>query len=670
MDSNQKKFVDDTLDLLNELDEGLMQLEANPMASAPLEQVFRTMHTIKGAANMFGFENIGELAHHLETLFDMVRQGKLQVTDKLISITLNAFDKVRYLLQKKDVAKITEAKGLKGHLELVLQLLKKSESNLPGLKTKKKDDLITYLIRITPQVAITTDGNHPLIFIVNDIEALGTGKTSLGQNENFAVAYWSMVLSTTTPAVEIESYFIFVENECRVELAKLGAGNLWDIPTFAETVDRFHRHEISETEFKTLAEGLSENYAADVGHEAHEETRGARASSTLLNDTVVKVGKRKIDDLLNWISELIILQAQLLNVARHSRVAGLGEITERMETITNHLRDTSLQIGLVPIESLVTQFKRLVRDLSKSLGKKVNFLSKGTETEMDKDVIEMMTEPLLHLIRNAIDHAIEVPEIRRALNKPEHGIIRLKAYRSTTFINLIVSDDGSGIDKQKVLQKAIEKGIADPGVDYTDDAILKMIFYPGLSTSGTVSDVSGRGVGMDVVNQKIAELRGTITVTSTPGQGTSFQIQLPLSRSIIEGLLVQVADTHYVVPLNVVDRIDRVAYATVDRGHRVYTDVIVNDQPMPVFSLHSQFHGDTVLPKTADIISITVNGARKGIAVDVIKGKMQVVLKPLGEMYQQQDFISGSTILGDGSIALILDPQRLFTVNQIKSTIL
>ncbi len=666
MDSNQKKFIEDVLDLLNELDEGLMQLEANPMASAPLEQVFRTMHTIKGAANMFGFENIGELAHHLETLFDMVRQGRLQVTDKLISITLNAFDKVRYLLQKKDVIQITEAKGLKDHVTLVLQFLKKSEGSMSGLEPEKKNILGTYLVRVTPTITITADGNHPLVFIVKDIEALGTSKTTLHQKDDLTVAYWSMVLATTTPQAEMESYFIFVENECTLNIMLLGAGNLWDVPSFEEVVVQYRANEINEGELKTLTEKLSRQYQASLEkHETIEKQEGyTPREQKELNDTVIKVSKRKIDDLLNWISELIILQAQLLNVAQHNSVAGLEEITERMEMVTNHLRDTSLQIGLVPIESLVTQFKRLVRDLSKSLGKKVNFLSKGTETEMDKDVIEMMTDPLLHLIRNALDHGIEMPEIRRSLNKPEHGIIRLKAYRSSTFINLIISDDGKGIDKEKVLHKATEKGIAEPGAQYTDEEIFNMVFHPGLSTSNAVSDVSGRGVGMDVVNKKISELKGTIAITSSIGEGTSFHIQLPLSRSIIDGLLVLVANTHYVVPLNVVERIDRIAYDSINRTQRIFNDVIINEEPLSVFSIHNKFHPEMELPKTADIIFITINGVRKGIAVDAIKGKMQAVLKPLGEMFQHQDFISGSTILGDGSLALILDPQRLFMIKQ------
>jgi two-component system chemotaxis sensor kinase CheA len=378
------------------------------------------------------------------------------------------------------------------------------------------------------------------------------------------------------------------------------------------------------------------------------------------NDSYIKVSKRKIDDLLNWISELIIVQAQLATTSKSVNSQALREITEHLDMISSRLRDTSLEIGLVPIETLVTNFKRLVRDLSKSLNKKVNFLSEGADTEMDKDLIELMTEPMIHIIRNCIDHGIETPEQRKALGKSEHGTVKLKAFNSNSYVNLIISDDGKGIDKQKVLDKAIQQGIVTADSQLTDDEILGLIFHAGLSTASQISDVSGRGVGMDVVKQKINDLRGYVTVKSMQGKGTSIHIKLPLSRSIIEGLLVVVDETRYVVPLNVVERIDRVDYAKLDVSLLLNKSIVVNEEPMSVFSLRQKFHQETQSPKTADIISVLVNGMRRGIAVDKIEGKMQTVMRPLGDIYERQDFISGSTILGDGSLALVLDPPRLF----------
>jgi len=669
MDSNQKRFVEDALDLLNELDEGLLQLEANPQASAPLEQVFRTMHTIKGGANMFGFENIGELAHHLETLYDLVRQGKMPVSDGLISITLHAFDKVRDLLQEKDASKIANAESLKDHLKIAVQFLKSVETESASSVSNgsnsaiTKDELATFFIRVSPTISMTPDGNHPLVFIIQDLEALGTAKTFCYKRGDATVIHWDIFLSTTTAQPEIESYFLFVENECKVEYSKLLASDLFSSDEFRQFIEQFEAAPVTVDVLQEVVKKLAATVENKTEHEAETEEPNA-AGKKKFNDTYIKVSKRKIDDLLNWISELIILQAQLVNATSHINSVEITEVTEQLEMITSRLRDTSLEIGLVPIETLVTKFKRLVRDLSKTLNKKVNFLSEGAETEMDKDVIELMAEPMIHIIRNCIDHGIESPADRKMMGKSEHGTVKLKAFNSSSYVNIIISDDGKGINRESVLKKAIERGLVTADAVLTEEETLSLIFHPGLSTASTVSDVSGRGVGMDVVKQKINDLRGYVSIKSTPGKGTSIHIKLPLSRSIIEGLLVKVEETRYVVPLNVIDRIDRISYDTLIRDNHVNKTVVVNEEILPVFSLRKKFHNETAVPKTTDIISVTVNGVKKGIAVDRIEGKMQTVMKPLGDVYQHQDFIAGSTILGDGSLALVLDPARLFQLSE------
>jgi two-component system chemotaxis sensor kinase CheA len=667
MDSNQKRFVEDALDLLNELDEGLLQLEANPLAGAPLEQVFRTMHTIKGGANMFGFPNIGELAHHLETLYDLVRQGKMQVNDGLISITLHAFDKVRDLFKEEDATKIANAENLKEHLNIAIQFLKSAEAEfagseaISGLAISKKDELATFLVCVTPSINITADGNHPLVFIVQDLEALGTSKISCFKKENGEVAHWQIFLATTTSQTEIESYFLFVENECQVNFKKLALCDLLGVDEFKAFVEENGSKPVDMGELTSLINSVSSSLEQNAEVEAEDNI--SLANKKIHRDTYIKVSKRKIDDLLNWISELIILQAQLANASKAVASAEMADVTEQLELITSRLRDTSLEIGLVPVESLVTKFKRVVRDLSKSLNKKVNFLSEGAETEMDKDVIELMAGPMIHLIRNSIDHGIEKPEERKASGKSEHGTVRLKAFNTSSYVNIVISDDGKGINKESVLHKAIESGLVPANSVLTEEEILNLIFHPGLSTATSISDVSGRGVGMDVVKQKINDLRGYVSVKSIIGKGTSVHIKLPLSRSIIEGLLVKVDTTRYVIPLNVVDRIDRLPYENLHRENRINKNVIVNEEMLAVFSLRQKFHPEALPLKTTDIISVTVNGVKKGIAVDRIEGKMQTVMKPLGDAYQQQDFISGSTILGDGSLALVIDPSRLFLLS-------
>ena len=666
MDSHQQRFVEDALDLLNELDDGLMQLEANPQATAPLEQVFRTMHTIKGGANMFGFDLIGELTHQLETLYDLVRQGKTQISDGLISITLHAFDRVRDLLKEKEVDKINNSDELKEHLKVAADFLRNVEANSavdvlsPASGKLQKDEVATFFIRVKPTISITAEGTHPLIFIIKDLEALGTAKTFFYRKDNGDVAHWDIFLSTTSAQSELESYFIFVEGECQVTYKRLSVGNLFESDDFAIFIEVFAEVPCDVSSLDEFAG----KFSATVGSSEITEQVGEPISrKTAFNDTYIKVSKRKIDDLLNWISELIILQAQLVNATSHINSAAITDVAEQLEMITNRLRDTSLEIGLVPIETLVTKFKRLVRDLSKTLNKKVNFLSEGSDTELDKDVIELMAEPMIHIIRNCIDHGLETPEQRKAVGKSEFGTVKLKAFNSSSYVNIVISDDGKGIDKAVVLKKAIEKGIIQAEDVLSDEEILNLIFHSGLSTAAKLSEVSGRGVGMDVVKQKINELRGYVAIESTPGKGTSIHIKLPLSRSIVEGLLVKVDETRYVVPLNVIDRIDRLSYDVLGRDDQLNKSVVVNEELLPVFSMRQKFHGGTVAPKTTDIISVTVNGVRRGIAVDRIEGKMQTVMKPLGDAYKQQDFIAGSTILGDGTLALVLDPSRLFQLH-------
>ncbi|MBT1704519.1 chemotaxis protein CheA [Chryseosolibacter indicus] len=670
MDSNQLRFVEDTLDLLNDLDEGLLQLEANPHATAPLEQVFRTMHTIKGAANMFGFDNIGNLAHQLESLFDLVRSNKLQVTDSLISITLQAFDNVRNLLQAKEFERIVKDSLLQEHIDTSISYYKEAiaSSNIDEtVSTIDKDELVTYFISVTPSIDITKDGNHPLVFIMLDLEGLGTSRTKVfAQGET--IKQWHLFIATTTSLAELQSYFLFVEGECNVEYQRIATGNLIEDHEFQQCIEKFNDGQFQWEKLLEEATQAQERLKVIQTEELVEKGGPTTPVRKAQSDAIIKVDKRKIDDLLNWISELLVLQAQLSTISNDSNNATLRQVAENLEMITGRLRDTSLEIGLVPIETLVTKFKRFVRDLSKSLNKKVNFLSEGSDTEMDKDVIEMMSEPMIHLIRNAIDHGISSPEVRKAEGKSEFGTVKLKAFNSSAYVNIIISDDGKGIDKEAVLRKAIKEGVVSEDITLSEEEVFNLIFHPGLSTADKVSDISGRGVGMDVVRQKINELRGSITIKSEKGKGTAFHIKLPLSRSIIEGLLVKVADTRYVVPLNVIERIDRISYESLYAGERVNTSVLVNDELLPVLSLRKQFHNDVVdVPKTADVISISIDGKRKGIAVDKIEGKMQTVLKPLGDVYQQQDFIAGSTILGNGSLALVLDPSRLLKLEHNKN---
>ena len=432
-----------------------------------------------------------------------------------------------------------------------------------GATALQKDELVTFAIDIVPTLTITEDGNHPLIFIIQDIAALGTAHTRVLKGTANNIEKWEVYVATTVSQEELESYFIFVEGDCGVNFRRLASYSLFDLPDFTTYLTSLGDAAADPERLLAIAgEKLSQGDTMIA-----DEEPLAAGKKKIFNETYIKVNKQNIDNLLNWISELIILQARFANAAAAIESTELKDATEELYRVTHQLRDTSLEIGLVPVETLVTKFKRLVRDLSKTLDKKVNFLSEGAETKVDKDVIELMADPMIHLIRNAIDHGIEKAADRRASGKAEHGTVKLKAFTAGSYVNITISDDGKGIHKEHVLRKAVEKGIVSKDAMLSDEEILQLIFHSGLSTAASVSDVSGRGVGMDVVKQKIQELRGDVSIKSFPGEGTSVHIRLPMSRSIIEGLLVRIGSSEYILPLTAVDKCYEVPTASLSSDH-------------------------------------------------------------------------------------------------------
>jgi two-component system chemotaxis sensor kinase CheA len=331
-------------------------------------------------------------------------------------------------------------------------------------------------------------------------------------------------------------------------------------------------------------------------------------------------------------------------------------IGENVQKLSRQLRDIAFSIVLIPIENLLTRFQRLVRDLSQELKKEVNFIAEGTDTELDKTIIENLTDPLMHILRNSLDHGIEDPDIRVKLGKPRQGTIMLKAFYSGANVHIQIFDDGAGIDPEKIRQKAISKGIISTDTPYTTKDIMDLLFLPGFSMAINVTDVSGRGVGMDVVRRKIADIRGEVEIDSKIGQGTTITIKLPLTLSIIDGLLVKIMETFYVLPLTSVDKI----YATQhNKLVNRYNQLIAFDgQQIPFFYLRNEFGFEENNVDSEQVVVVRYEDKRIGLAVDSVIGEYQAVLKPLGKHYKNQEIISGATILGDGTIALVIDTNK------------
>ena len=356
---------------------------------------------------------------------------------------------------------------------------------------------------------------------------------------------------------------------------------------------------------------------------------------------------------MNLVSELITTQARLSVFVENQPNPELEAITENLQKLSKQLRDNAFELSVLPLQTVVVRFQRLIRDLSQQFNKNVEFKTKGTSTELDKRIIENLIDPILHLIRNCIDHGIETVEERKKLDKDEVGIIFLKAYYSGTNVFLQVGDDGRGINVEKIKKSAIKKGFLSNEIKYSKEEIIKVIFEPGFTTAETISEISGRGVGLDVVRRTVADLRGEITVDTKKNEGTTFTIKLPLTLSIIDGLLVEIGKEKYVIPMNIISKIYEIKHQKLAESH--YNILELDNQQIPYFYLREEFKVKMEVPKTEQVLVVFADNRAIGIVVDRVIGENQAVLKPLGKMYKDLQIFSGATILGDGTVALVMD---------------
>jgi two-component system chemotaxis sensor kinase CheA len=379
----------------------------------------------------------------------------------------------------------------------------------------------------------------------------------------------------------------------------------------------------------------------------------------------IRVPAERLDQLVNLVGELVTVQAHLSQTAAIHNNADFAAIAEEVERLTEELRDTALNIRMLPIGTTFTKFKRLVRDLSQELGKEIEMETEGAETELDKTVIERLNDPLVHLIRNSIDHGIEMPDVRRAAGKPSQGTVHLGAVHSGDSVLITIRDDGAGLDRERIREKAIERGLISANAELTDKEIYNMIFAPGFSTAAKVTSVSGRGVGMDVVKKGIESLRGSIDITSTRGVGSTITLRIPLTLAIIESLLVRIDNNYFVLPLSHVEECVELTREDIRNAHgRNLANVRGNI--IPYIPLREQFEISSNRPEIEQIVITSINGSKVGFVVDSVIGEHQTVIKTLGRMYRDVKGVSGATILGDGTVALILDMGVLLQVVEVQ----
>ena len=699
LDAGRDVFLEEAAELLEQLEESLLELEESPDDIELVSSVFRALHTIKGSGAMFGFDRVSAFTHEVETVFDKVRSGDMAASPELIDLTLASRDIIRGMLEEVNEGSDEVPEENAQNIVRSLQELSGSEkggvhssssgsSAAPGEDADVKEQILsTWRIRYKPPLDVFASGTNPC-HLLEDLMELGeTNIVALNEDvpplselnpEQFHIG-WDVLLTTDKGKEAIEDVFIFVDEESDLiielvehhdnlddEDADIQFKRLGEILVMRGELTEEQLNEALGTQ-KQIGEILVDKglISEDKLHSALQEqehlkkvTSKVQSKQKASSESSIRVPSSKLDQLVNLVGELVTVQARLTQEAETRKDPQLLFLAEEVERLSAELRDNTMNIRMVPIGSTFSKFRRVVRDLSRELGRQVVMTTAGAETELDKTVIEKLNDPMVHLIRNSLDHGVEPPDVREKKGKDPGGTIHLEAEHSGSHVLIRVTDDGAGIDKEKIRKKAVERGLLEQDAEISDKELYGFIFSPGFSTATVVSSVSGRGVGMDVVRTNIEELRGSIDVKSSVGQGTTVTLKIPLTLAIIEGLLARVGDERYVLPLAAVEECVELEEedAGAERGRNL---VNLRGELVPYVHLRRYFDIGGDRSETEQIVVTRMDGHRVGFVVDEVIGQHQTVIKNLGYLYRDIKEISGATILGDGSLALILDVSNL-----------
>ncbi len=677
MDRNQLAFIEEVKELLTSLEEALLEIEHDPLNEDLIGKIFRAIHTIKGASSMFGFDSISSFTHEIETAFDFVREGKVAVTPALITLTLASRDHIAALLAVAESGGTPDDVLLRRSEEILGQLRNLVPAAVGGEGVREipveagpviyPDSAKTalYRIRFKPPENIYLRGLDPDNLIA-ELAAMGaeehvvhSEEVSSGEKpeEKLCRSTYDILLSTAHPIEGIRDVFIFVEEDSELLIDILHDGAQFGRERWNPLLEAMRNSRDVPT--SSLNAILRESQAARENKRTDEPSApsGSPHQEQRVTQTI-KVPSEKLDKLVNLVGELVTVQARLTQAAVNLSDPELTQIAEEVESLISELRDNAMSIRMIPIGSTFTRFQRLVRDLSVELGKEIRLVTEGEDTELDKTVIERLGDPLVHMIRNSIDHGIEPPEKREEMGKPRVGTIRLSASHSGANVGITVADDGRGFDLEKIRLKGVELGLLDPDARPAEQELLSIVFAPGFSTAKEVTSVSGRGVGMDVVRKSIEELGGKIEVSNNQGKGSVITLKLPLTLAIIEGLLVKVDTELFVLPLAAIKECVELPPLNSRRGNGGQL-INVRGEIIPYIRLRDYFRMSGG-GSSFEYVAITeAEGRRCGFAIDSVIGEHQIVIKSLGAMYKDVQGISGATVLGDGTVALIIDIPKL-----------
>ncbi|WP_294198820.1 chemotaxis protein CheA [uncultured Sphingomonas sp.] len=636
-------------ELLEQVEQGLLDLGHRLDDMTLVNAVFRGLHTLKGSGAMFGFDALAAFTHHCESAFDRVRKGEVPATAELVSVILSARDHMAALVEGN--APQAEGDVILARLAAAVDA---ARGGVGGGGAPVAAQAGWQLFFRLPADAMA-NGTNPLM-LLDELRDLGEAEVRvrtdalppLGQLvPNECHLGWDVTLRGDITREAIEDVFIFVMDDMTLEIAPLGE----ELPVDAAPTD-----------------GEAVLVAAEPTGGATPTPGGPPAATQPAGENV-RVPAERLDALMDRVGELVIAQSRLSQLANNRHDLLLRSVTEDIERLAGELRDTMMVLRMVPVSTLFGRFRRLIHDLARDTGKSIDLRTDGETTEVDKTVIERLFDPLVHIIRNSCDHGLEPPADRIAAGKSETGLVRLSAHQAGGEVLITIVDDGRGIDRERVRAKGEANGLIEPGQVLADEELLGLIFHPGFSTAAQVTNLSGRGVGMDVVKRTIESLRGSISVASEDGKGSTITLRIPLTLAIIEGLLIRVGESRYVIPLSAVEECLELSLED-DLRSRGRSLITLRDRLVPFVRLRELFASGTRPDPHQKIVVVATGRDRVGLVVDQIIGNHQTVIKSLSAFHRGVGSFSGATILGDGNVALILDVAQLVAMAQPKEEML
>ncbi|AIJ29917.1 chemotaxis protein CheA [Borreliella valaisiana] len=697
IDKFKNSFKEESIENISDIEQALLNLEVSSDRDI-INSIFRNLHTIKGSSGMFGFNFTASLVHEIETVLDVVKDGRATFNQAAIDATLMSVDFIRELIEGDEVIseldfdkrkqflvneikKVLEISNVKDAFQETLKNDFSNPNNSFVLEDVKvnpnnkfddealRSEFKSYKILFSPAKGILFHGHKP-INLLSKLINLGSGHVrakvdnipdlELISPDNVYVD-WEIRLDTEESRENIEDIFVFLDSQSKIDIQKLekcfeaDKGDAVGLESFNLLhLDRSIKDSGNPT-FKK-SEFVEKSFFNGDKSRFNVQDDTVRSK---VNIASIKVDSKKLDHLVNLVGELVTIQSKLSKEAENRNSNVLNSISAEFSLLINELRDYTTGLRTVPLEILFVKFQRIVKDLSTSLGKSIVYRAYGGDTVLDKSIIEKLNEPLVHLIRNSIDHGVESPEEREGLGKDPKGIIKLSACQSGDSVIVIIEDDGRGLDKNKILKKAIERNVISDSVAKTlsDIDVYNLIFEPGFSTASSVTDISGRGVGMDVVKKQVESLRGHVVLESELGKYTRTKLIFPLTLAIIEGWLVRVKDEHFIVPLsNVESCLESNKLISQIDGVETKSNVMNYRGSMISFiRLREFFQVSSEKSFNEQVVVVNTNSGKMGIVVDEVLGQHQTVIKALGKIYSRVEGVSGATILGDGSLALVVD---------------